>query len=67
MQWNLEGLKVTGAYLGTFHVAGTVDVSRVKYGGGVCHHVVLDNPIRVYGALRDRVILDHENITRVAA
>jgi hypothetical protein len=65
MQWNLEGLTVTGVYLGDFHVVGTVRLSRVKYGGGVCHHVDLAKPITVYGASRDTVILDHAQVTKV--
>ena len=65
MMWNLEGMRVTGTYLDLFHVAGKVETSRVKYGGGVCHHIVLDNPITVFQAIRDRVILDHKDITQV--
>ena len=65
MSWNLEGLKVTGMYMGEFPVSGRVELSRVKYGGGVQHTVVLDEPIQVYNAVRDRVLLDHENVVRV--
>jgi hypothetical protein len=63
--WNLEGMRVFGMYLETFPVTGIVSLSRVKYGGGVCHTVVLDNPIEVFGATRERVILDHEQVERV--
>lgn len=66
MSWNLEGSRVWGTYLDTFPVCGTVELSRVKYGGGVSHHIVLDKPINVFGAERDRVILDHKFIERVA-
>ena len=65
MNWNLEGLTVKGMYMGDFPVTGRVELSRVKYGGGVSHHVVLDTPIEVFSAIRDRVILDHENVVRV--
>lgn len=65
MSWNLEGLKVTGMYMGEFPVTGRVELSRVKYGGGIQHTVVLDAPIQVYNAIRDRVLLDHENVVRV--
>jgi hypothetical protein len=65
MSWDLEGLKVTGMYMGEFPVSGFVVLSRVKYGGGVQHTVVLDEPIQVYSATRDRVLLDHENVVRV--
>lgn len=63
--WNLEGLRVTGMYMGEFPVSGRVESSRVKYGGGVQHTVVLDEAIQVYSAVRDRVLLNHENVTRV--
>jgi hypothetical protein len=33
--WNLEGLNVWGMYLDMFPVSGRVELSRVKYGGGV--------------------------------
>jgi len=64
-QWNLENLRVKGMYMGTFPVSGRVVLSRVKYGGDVQHTVVLDAPIEVYSTMRDRVLLDHENIVRV--
>jgi hypothetical protein len=60
--WNLEGLSVTGRYMGEFPVSGRVVLSRVKYGGGIQHTVVLDEPIQIYNAVRDRVLLDHENV-----
>jgi hypothetical protein len=65
MNWCLEGLIVSGNYMGSFPVSGRVELSRVKYGGEVSHHVVLDEPIMVYGASRDRVILDHHEILSV--
>lgn len=58
MQWDYTGLKVTGNYMGEFPVSGRVESSRVAYGGEVKHTVVLDEPIAVYGAIRDRVILE---------
>ena len=65
--WDLTGMKVFGLYLGEhkFPVTGTVELSRVAYGGEVRHHIALDTPIEVYGAVRDRVILDHMQIQRV--
>ena len=67
MSWNLEGLRVTGMYMGEYPVAGRVVLSRVKYGGGIQHTVVLDNPLALRWAVRDRVLLDHENVVRVAS
>lgn len=64
-EWNLEGLFVSGKYLGEFDVFGKVDMSRVKYGGGVSHHIQLEDPIEVYGQIHDRVILDHESVESV--
>lgn len=63
--WNYEGLRVFGLYLDKFPVEGIVTLSRVKYGGGVCHTLVLETPLEVYGASRERVILDHEQVSRV--
>ena len=65
MDWNLEGKRVIGMYMGDFAVSGIVRLSRVKYGGGVSHHVELDKPIRVYNAVRDRVILDADEVKGV--
>ena len=63
--WNLEGMTITGKYMGEFPVAGVVELSRVQYGGTVSHHVDLETPIVVYGATRDVVILNHANIETV--
>lgn len=63
--WNYEGMTVTGKYLGEFPVSGVVELSRVAYGGRVKHTVVLPAPIMVYGAERDRVILDMAEIEMV--
>jgi hypothetical protein len=57
-QWDYTGLRVTGKYMGEFAISGRVESSRVAYGGEVKHTVVLDAPITVYGALRERVILE---------
>jgi hypothetical protein len=57
--WNLEGMTITGKYLGLFPIEGVVELSRVKYGGDVSHHVSLTTPIVVYGLTRDRVIMEH--------
>lgn len=65
MQWNLEGKRVNGLYMGLFPVQGTVELSRVKYGGEVSHHMALEEPIKVYGQVRDRVILEHKFVNRV--
>lgn len=67
MNWNLESHRVHAKYMGKFPISGIVALSRVKYGGGVSHHVVLDEPINVYGAERDRVIIDHDQIERVTS
>lgn len=66
--WNYEGLRVTGNYLGET-VVGVVELSRVAYGGGVKHTVVLDEPIQLpwRTELTDRVILDMANIEQVSS
>ena len=65
MNWNLEGSRVEGNYMGEFPVVGKVEISRVKYGGDVSHHIALDTPITVYGRECDRVILEHRFVERV--
>ena len=63
--WNLEGMKVKATYLDEFPVEGTVELSRVAYGGSIKHTVVLKSQLEVYGSLRDRVIVDHSSISAV--
>ena len=65
MSWNLEGMRVFGTYLEEFPVSGVVELSRVAYGGRVNHHIKLDQPLKVYGAVRERVIIEHAQIERV--
>jgi hypothetical protein len=68
MSWNLEGEQVEGLYLDGIRVTGRVELSRVKYGGEVTHHVALDRGLTFYGITRaagERVIIEHKNITRV--
>jgi hypothetical protein len=65
MSWNLEGLCIEAMYLDEFAVEGVVENSRVAYGGEVKHTIVLRNPIIVYGAERDRLIIDNKNVSRV--
>jgi hypothetical protein len=65
MSWNLEGMRVNATYLNEFAVSGVVELSRVAYGGNVNHHIRLDEPINVYGAERDRVIIEHSRIEKV--
>ena len=66
MGWDKTGSFISGLYLDMFPFRGTVRESRVKYGGQVEHTVELVNPIRVFGATRD-VILIEENLDRVFA
>jgi hypothetical protein len=66
MSWVLENMFVRGKYLNRFIVSGTVELSRIAYGGDIKHTVVLDNPIEVFGAMRERVILSHTEIDFVA-
>jgi hypothetical protein len=63
--WNLENCRVTGNYMGIALVSGMVTESRVKYGGSVCHTVELDEPITVFGAVRERVILDNWEVEKI--
>jgi hypothetical protein len=64
-QWNLEGLTVTGLYLGSIPIKGKVDLSRVTYGGTVTHHIQLDRSVMIFDEWRNRVIVDHAHILTV--
>ena len=59
MNWDhLEGKRINGLYMGLFPYSGTVVESRVKYGGQVQHTVVVDEPFKVYGDLRERILVE---------
>jgi hypothetical protein len=62
MSWQREGQQVKGFYLGLHQVTGCVTESRVAYGGRVKHTIRLDQTIQVYGADRDTVILDEDEV-----
>ena len=75
MNWNLEGLNVEGGYLeGDQPVSGKVTLSRVCYGGGVSHHIELDEGFQwknsagkvvISREAGEVVIVDHKYITEV--
>jgi hypothetical protein len=65
MNWNLEGKRVNGMYMGLWPFRGTVTESRVKYGGQVQHTVKLAEPIRAYGSLRDVVLVSVTELNRI--
>ena len=61
----LDGKRIIGMYMGDFAVSGTVRLSRVKYGGGMSHHIDLDNDITCYGVNRNSVMLDETEVIGV--
>ena len=63
--WNLENMYVSGKYMGEFPIIGKVRLTRVKYGGGISHHVDLIEPMEIYGNIRESVILNHSEIETV--
>ena len=66
MNWDaLEGRRVNGLYMGLFPYSGRVESSRVKYGGQVQHTIVVDEPFKVYGAVRDRILVSVTEINRI--
>jgi hypothetical protein len=65
MDWNLEGKRINGLYMGLFPYAGVVTNSRVKYGGEVQHTVSVDEPFKVYGALREVVLVSGIEVNRI--
>lgn len=65
-QWYLDGQKVIAEYFGNT-VTGTVESSRVKYGGRVHHTVILDNPVSLpwRSEALTRVLIDDINLKEV--
>ena len=63
--WNLENMYVSGKYMGEFPIIGKVRLTRVKYGGGISHHIDLIEPMEIYGNIRESVILNHSEIETV--
>ena len=61
MSWNLTGKRINGLYLGMWPYTGTVMESRVKYGGKVQHTVQVDEPFKVYGEVRETILVDEFN------
>jgi hypothetical protein len=51
--------------MGLFPFAGVVELSRVKYGGEVQYTVKVDEPFKVYGEVRDRVLVSTADLNRV--
>ena len=65
MKWDLTGDRVNGLYMGLFPYSGLVTESRVKYGGDVQYTVKVDEPFKVYGAVRDTVLVSVTEINRI--
>jgi len=65
MNWDLEGKRVVGNYLGLHPYTGVVTNSRVKYGGKVDNLVELDTPITVWGTPRTCVSAETNELTVV--
>lgn len=67
MNWDLEGCRVNGLYMGLFPYSGLIESSRVKYGGEVQHTVVVDEPFKVYGEMRERILVGKAEINRITS
>lgn len=62
--WVKDGEQITANYFGT-QVTGTVESSRVKYGGKVQYTVNLDTPVQFRwraGVSIDRVLIDSDEL-----
>lgn len=57
MQWDLEGTRITGKYLGQHDFSGVVTLSRIAQGGEVIHYVTLDHPIKAFRSAREKIIV----------
>lgn len=60
--WDHTGWRAEGRYLDRFPFSGKIESSRVAYGGRVKHTIVLDAPLQVFGALRDRILMVHDEV-----
>lgn len=65
MDWNLEGNRVNGLYMGLFPYSGLVLDSRVKFGGEVQHTILVDEPFKVYGEVREMILVGKGEINRI--
>lgn len=66
--WAYDGMWIRANYMEEFEVSGVVESSRVKYGGGVQHTVVLDKPLKMRWRTEPatRLLVDHETVLQVA-
>ena len=60
MSWDLTGQRIKGFYLDKIPFVGEVVSSRVMLGARVCHTVKLDEPILVFGELRNEILAKYE-------
>ena len=65
MSWDLTGKRINGLYMGLFPYSGLVEESRVKYGGTVQHTVVVDEPFKVFGSIRERILVSITEVNRI--
>ena len=65
MDWNLEGKRIEGVYLGVYPFKGRVVNSRVKFGGELQHEVELAQPIEIYGQNRMVLLIGNPEITKI--
>lgn len=65
MDWNLEGKRIEGVYLGVYPFTGRVVNSRVKFGGELQHEVELVQPIEIYGDNRMVLLIGNPEITKI--
>ena len=63
MSWNKEGQQITAMYQGQ-QVTGTVESSRLKYGGKVQHLLILDKPIQLRWRTEptDSLLIDEDKV-----
>ena len=62
-KWSLEGYRVSAVYIDRFHVNGIVEKSHINFDGEIYHTVLLDRYIKVLGVLKDKVTVNHRNVT----
>jgi len=65
MSWNKEGQKITAMCQGQ-QVTGTVESSRLKYGGKVQHLLILEKPIQLRWRTEptDCLLIDEDKVVK---
>lgn len=62
--YGLEGQYISGVYCDQFKFVGQVVESRVEYGGDIQHTVELSDPLTVFGADREEILISQSELEK---